>query len=85
MHVMHKIVRIAAALGWIAFVCGNAAASPSDVTLYDGRTHDVPLKPGNHTLEVTALDPGVVLDRFEISFAGAGRAYDPVPETGVVR
>ena len=45
--------------------------------------HDMTLKPGGHTLEVYALDPGVTLDRFEIGFAGAGRTYDPTPETRV--
>jgi hypothetical protein len=43
--------------------------------------HDVPLKPGSHRLDVYALDPGVTLDRFEIRFSGAGRAYDRIPET----
>src|SRR6202000_9684 len=37
--------------------------------------HDVPLKPGGHTLEITALDPGLVLDRFEIKLAGSAQAY----------
>ncbi len=43
--------------------------------------HDLPLKPGSHTLEVYALDPGVTLDRFEIRMAGAAQAYDAIPET----
>jgi hypothetical protein len=43
--------------------------------------HDVPVKPGSHTLTVYALDPGVTLDRLEIDFAGASSAYGPVPET----
>lgn len=47
--------------------------------------HDVPLAPGKHTLTVTALDPGVTLDRFEIDLAGASRAYGPVPETRIRR
>ena len=47
--------------------------------------HDVPIAPGSHTLTVTALDPGVTLDRFEIDFAGASRAYGPIPETRVQR
>ncbi len=47
--------------------------------------HDVPIKPGSHTLAVYALDPGVTLDRFEIDFAGASPAYGPVPETRIVR
>jgi len=47
--------------------------------------HDVPLRPGSHTLTVYALDPGVTLDRFEIDFAGASSAYDPVPETQIRR
>ena len=34
---------------------------------------------------VWALDPGVVLDRYEIAFTGAPRAYDPVPETRIVK
>jgi len=46
--------------------------------------HDVPLKPGSHTLTVYALDPGVTLDRFEIGFAGSSQAYGPIPETKIV-
>ena len=45
--------------------------------------HGVPIAPGSHTLTVTALDPGVTLDRFEIDFAGASQAYLPVPETRI--
>lgn len=45
--------------------------------------HDVPIAPGSHTLTVTALDPGVTLDRFEIDFAGSSHAYGPVPETRI--
>ncbi|HZZ56586.1 MAG TPA: hypothetical protein VFE31_02060 [Opitutaceae bacterium] len=44
---------------------------------------DLRLKPGAHTLTVYALDPGVILDRFEIDFAGAQRAYGAVPETRI--
>jgi hypothetical protein len=43
--------------------------------------HGLSLKPGAHTLTVTALDPGLILDRFEIDFDGAPRAYGPAPET----
>ena len=42
------------------------------------------LAPGAHTLIVYALDPGVTLDRFEVDFTGAPRAYGPVPETKIV-
>lgn len=59
---------------WRRNVLDNAAAV---------EVGDLPLKPGSHTLEVYALDPGVTLDRFEISFAGAARAYGPIPETRV--
>jgi hypothetical protein len=41
------------------------------------------LSAGEHILEVYALDPGVILDRLEIDFDGAPRAYAPVPETRV--
>jgi hypothetical protein len=47
--------------------------------------HDVPLAPGGHTLTVTALDPGVILDRLEIDLAGASHAYGPVPETRICK
>ena len=47
--------------------------------------HDVPIAPGRHTLTVTALDPGVILDRLEIDFAGSPHAYGPVPETRIRR
>ena len=50
-----------------------------------GEIDNLRLKPGAHTLTVWALDPGVVLDRYEIAFAGAPHAYDPVPETRIVR
>jgi hypothetical protein len=50
-----------------------------------GEINNLRLKPGAHTLTVWALDPGVVLDRYEIAFAGAPRAYDPVPETRIVK
>jgi hypothetical protein len=46
--------------------------------------HNLHLKPGAHTLTVYALDPGVILDRFEIAFAEAPKAYGPVPETRMV-
>jgi hypothetical protein len=46
---------------------------------------DLRLAPGAHTLRVFALDPGLTLDRFEIAFTGAARAYDPVPETRIAR
>jgi Gylcosyl hydrolase family 115 C-terminal domain len=46
---------------------------------------DLRLAPGAHTLTVYALDPGVTLDRFEITFTGAPRAYGPVPETRIGR
>jgi hypothetical protein len=59
---------------WRQHVLDNAAV----VSL-----HDVPIAPGGHTLTVTALDPGVTLDRFEIDFAGSSRAYGPVPETRI--
>ena len=61
---------------WRQDVLDNAAVA---------ELHDVPLKPGGHTLTVTALDPGVTLDRFEIRFAGAGQAYDRIPETRLAR
>ena len=48
-----------------------------------GTVGNLDLKPGPHRLTVTALDPGVVLDRYEIDFDGAPRAYDPVPETRI--
>jgi hypothetical protein len=50
-----------------------------------GEIGNLRLKPGAHTLTVWALDPGVTLDRYEIAFAGAPRAYDPVPETRIVK
>jgi hypothetical protein len=48
-----------------------------------GTVGDLRHAAGPHTLKVTALDPGIVLDRFEIAFDGAPRAYDPVPETRI--
>jgi Glycosyl hydrolase family 115/Gylcosyl hydrolase family 115 C-terminal domain len=45
--------------------------------------HDLSFKPGAHTIAVYALDPGLVLDRLEIAFDGAPKAYGPVPETRI--
>jgi hypothetical protein len=45
---------------------------------------NLPMLPGRHTLTVTALDPGVTLDRFEVSFKGASPAYGPILETKIV-
>ncbi len=50
-----------------------------------GEVGNLRLAPGAHELVVTALDPGLILDRYEIAFAGAPRAYDPVPETRMVK
>ena len=47
--------------------------------------HDLHLKPGAHTLTVYALDPGLILDRFEIAFDEAPNAYGPVPETRIAQ
>jgi len=48
-----------------------------------GTVRDLSLAPGAHSVTVTALDPGVILDRIEIDFAEAAHAYGPVPETRV--
>jgi hypothetical protein len=50
-----------------------------------GKVHGLKLKPGAHTLTVYALDPGLILDRFEIAFDEAPRAYGPIPETRIER
>lgn len=49
------------------------------------KVSDLRLAAGAHTLSVYALDPGVALDRFEVAFTGAPRAYGPVPETRVLK
>ncbi|GGZ24813.1 hypothetical protein GCM10011273_07590 [Asticcacaulis endophyticus] len=36
------------------------------------------LKPGRHTLKLYALDPGVIIDRFEVRFDGARARYGAV-------
>jgi hypothetical protein len=59
---------------WRQNVLDNAAVA---------ELHDLPLKPGSHTLEVYALDPGVILDRFELRLAGAAQAYGPIPESRI--
>ncbi|MDE2134701.1 MAG: glycosyl hydrolase 115 family protein [Alphaproteobacteria bacterium] len=48
-----------------------------------GQIGNLRLAPGAHALTVYALDPGVTLDRLEVSFTGAQRAYGPVPETRI--
>ena len=50
-----------------------------------GEINNLRLAPGAHTLKVFALDPGVILDRFEIDFAGAQQAYGAVPETRIAQ
>ena len=59
---------------WRQHVLTNAAVET---------VNDLNLKPGAHTLTVTALDPGFILDRFEIAFDEAPKAYGPVPETRI--
>ncbi len=46
---------------------------------------DLRLAPGAHSLTIYALDPVLTLDRFEISFTGAPKAYGPVPETRILK
>jgi hypothetical protein len=44
------------------------------------RTLEIPgLAPGEHTVEIQALDPGFVLDRIELRFDGAPRYYGKAP------
>jgi hypothetical protein len=38
---------------------------------------------GKHTLKITALDPGVMIDRITIDFGGLEPAYSAVPETKI--
>jgi hypothetical protein len=59
---------------WRQHVLANTAVA---------KLHDLHLKPGAHTLTITALDPGLTLDRIEIAFDGAPSAYGPVPETRI--
>jgi len=59
---------------WRQHVLSNAAVE---------KLHGLELKPGAHTLTLTALDPGFILDRIEIAFDGAPLAYGPVPETRI--
>ncbi len=39
------------------------------------------LRPGRHTLKLTVIDPGVVLDRFLIDLGGQRPAYSSIPAT----
>ena len=59
---------------WRQHVLTNAAVA---------EVHGLGFKPGAHTLTVYALDPGFILDRLEIAFDEASRAYGPVPETRI--
>ncbi|MDE2161801.1 MAG: glycosyl hydrolase 115 family protein [Alphaproteobacteria bacterium] len=61
---------------WRQHVLSNTAVA---------KVHDLELTPGAHTVTVYGLDPGLILDRIEIDFAGAPRAYGPVPETRIVK
>lgn len=56
----------------------HALANQAIVTL-----HDLSIRPGAHTLTLYALDPGVTLDRIEVDFRGAPKAYAAVPETRI--
>ncbi|MFO7657873.1 MAG: glycosyl hydrolase 115 family protein [Bacteroidales bacterium] len=38
-------------------------------------------EPGRHTLKITALDPGVIIDRIVIDFGGLKHGYSAIPET----
>jgi hypothetical protein len=49
-----------------------------------GTITNLRLGQGAHELSLVALDPGVVLDRIQISFPGANDAYGAVPETRVI-
>ncbi|SEN09956.1 Glycosyl hydrolase family 115 [Duganella sp. CF517] len=51
---------------WKANVLSNTAVRSATVA---------PLAAGSHRLQVYALDPGVILDRIEVSFDGAPRYY----------
>jgi hypothetical protein len=42
------------------------------------------LTAGAHRVTVIALDPGFTLDRLEVAFEGAAKAYGAVPETRIV-
>jgi len=46
---------------------------------------DLHLAPGAHSVTIYALDPGLALDRLELDFTGAPKAYLPVPETRIQR
>lgn len=59
---------------WQSHVLTNAAVE---------KVPGLHLTPGVHEVTVRALDPGVTLDRLELAFTGAPRAYGPVPETRV--
>ena len=61
---------------WLERVQSNAAVET---------VQNLKLKPGPHVVTIHALDPGFTLDRLELVFAGAARAYGPVPETRVKR
>jgi hypothetical protein len=50
-----------------------------------GEIANLKLRPGAHVLKFYALDPGLILDRFELAFTGAQPAYGPVPETRITR
>lgn len=45
---------------------------------------DLHFAAGAHELAIVALDPGVTLDRIQLSFKGANKAYGPVPETRIL-
>jgi hypothetical protein len=61
---------------WRQHVLANTAVA---------QVYGLKLKPGAHTLTVYALDPGLILDRFEIAFDEAPQSYGPIPETRIER
>lgn len=60
---------------WQEHVLSNSATETVD---------GLRLAPGAHSVTLYALDPGFALDRLELAFSGAARAYGPVPETRIV-
>jgi hypothetical protein len=69
------------------FACEYYAATWRDNVMTNTAVVEIPglpLQPGRHTLAVHVLDPGVTLDRFEVTFKGSSPAYGPIPESRVV-
>ncbi len=59
---------------WKKNVLSNNAVVQSEFSIPD---------PGKHLLKITAMDPGIIIDRITIDFGGLQPGYSAIPETKI--